>query len=45
MIEELIKYIDEIMSITDDRNLELVKRKIQQLIKQTNDTKSNNRPT
>lgn len=45
-VDELIKYIDEIMSVTDDRNLELVKRKIQQLIKQTNDTTNTNiRPT
>lgn len=38
MIEEIIKYIDELMSVNDDRLLELVKRKIQQLKQQNNDT-------
>lgn len=43
MIEEIIKYIDEIMSVTDDRNLELVKRKIQQLKQQENGIKNSNK--
>lgn len=41
-VDELIKYIDEIMSVTDDRNLELVKRKIQQLKQKENDTTNTN---
>lgn len=39
-LDEVIKYLDELMSVDDDRLLELVKRKVQQLKQQNNGTKN-----
>lgn len=42
--DEVIKYLDELMSVNEGRLLELVKRKVQQLEQQNDDkTKSTNK--